>query len=100
MDQDPNTEPSMDNSKPHWLEDFLQPEQYTSISQKEYDEITKEFADIINRHSLENGSNTPDFVLAEYLFDCLMAFNKGSRSREVWYGKSLSPGGGITTTES
>jgi len=38
---------------------------------------------------MENGSNTPDFILAKYLADCLEAFNSASRHRERWYGKQL-----------
>lgn len=48
---------------------------------------------IINRHSMENGSNTPDFILAKYLRYCLEAFNDTSLAREGWYGRSLSIGG-------
>lgn len=47
----------------------------------------------INCHSMENGSNTPDFILAEYLTDCLAAFDKASTAREKWYGKALRIGG-------
>ena len=52
-------------------------------------EFTKEIADVINRHSKENGSNTPDFILANYLVMCLEAFDITSRLREKWYGKEL-----------
>lgn len=44
----------------------------------------------INCTSAENRSNTPDFILAEFLTDCLSAFDKCSTARERWYGKSLS----------
>ena len=40
----------------------------------------------VNRHSAENGSDTPDFVLAEYLTDCLAAFDKAVRRRREWHG--------------
>jgi hypothetical protein len=30
---------------------------------------------VINRHSAENGSDTPDFILAQFLTDCLCAFD-------------------------
>ena len=53
----------------------------------------------INSASAENGSNTPDFILAEYLTDCLAAFDKASRAREKWYGKALSIGGAVTNLE-
>ena len=39
-------------------------------------EFTKELAHLINRFSLENCSNTPDYILAEYLTNCLEAYNK------------------------
>lgn len=40
---------------------------------------------VINRHSRENGSNTPDFILAEYLIACLVAFDRATRARTEWY---------------
>lgn len=48
---------------------------------------------LLNEESRENQSNTPDFILAEYMMDCLKSFEKASVSRENWYGKSLKPGG-------
>ena len=50
----------------------------------------QELAELINRHSLEGESNTPDFILAEYLKNCLNAFTEASTHRERWYGKKLS----------
>ena len=43
---------------------------------------------LINSESMENTSNTPDFILAEYLYNCLDAFDKATNSRESWYQKS------------
>lgn len=40
---------------------------------------------LINCHSKENGSNTPDFILAEYLDDSLAAFDKAVKRRSDWY---------------
>jgi len=47
-------------------------------------EFRKELESLINRHSMENGSNTPDFILAEYLSDCLTAFDKANSNRARW----------------
>lgn len=47
---------------------------------------------IINRHSKENGSNTPDFILAEYLNDCLIAFDKATTRRTKWYQPQTETG--------
>jgi len=55
--------------------------------------LQDDITDAINRHSAENGSNTPDFILGEYLAACLMNFNAATRAREKWYGKLLSIGG-------
>lgn len=52
-----------------------------------------ELRQTINKYSEENGSNTPDFILAEYLCQCLKAFNMASRAREKWYGKEMSIAG-------
>jgi len=38
-------------------------------------EFERELEQLINRHSEENQSNTPDFILAIYLRGCLNAFN-------------------------
>jgi hypothetical protein len=48
----------------------------------------KELESLINCHSRENGCNTPDFMLAEYLTDCLAAFDKAVNAREKWYGRA------------
>ncbi len=42
---------------------------------------------LINCYSKENGSNTPDFILAGYLTDCLEAFDKAVLNRSKWYKK-------------
>lgn len=45
-----------------------------------------ELEQLINRHNRENGSDTPDFILAKYLSDCLIAFDAATRQRDTWYG--------------
>jgi hypothetical protein len=42
---------------------------------------------LLNQCSAENGSNTPDFILANYLTDCLTAFDRAVGAREQWYGR-------------
>ena len=46
-----------------------------------------ELSSLINRYSKENGSDTPDFILAEYLQGCLENFDRIVRSRETWHGR-------------
>lgn len=57
-------------------------------------DLRKKIEQAINSCSAENGSNTPDFILAEYLTDCLSTFDKASKAREKWYGISSAPGEG------
>lgn len=49
----------------------------------------KKLEALLNSESLENGSNTPDFVLAQYLMSCLAAYNQAVNEREAWYGRNV-----------
>jgi hypothetical protein len=46
----------------------------------------KELEHLINCYSRENGSDTPDFILADYLCGCLEAFDRATNRRDRWYG--------------
>ena len=48
-----------------------------------YEELMK----ILNMFSVENESNTPDFILASYILACLRAFNDAVNERTNWYSK-------------
>lgn len=48
----------------------------------------KELEQLINYHSLENASNTPDFILARYLRLQLDIFDRTIRRRDHWYGRN------------
>lgn len=52
----------------------------------------RELEHLLNRKSIENESNTPDFILANYMLDCLQAFTVATQRREKWYGKAHAPG--------
>lgn len=56
------------------------------------DEIHAQLAFVINHASLENGSNTPDYILAKYLQGCLAIFDSTVRERDRWYGIEPRPG--------
>ena len=51
------------------------------------DEFRNDLQKLINHHSKENGSNTPDLFLADYLVACLAAFDAATKARDVWYGE-------------
>lgn len=52
--------------------------------------LTEKLAQLLNYHSMEQFSDTPDFILAEYMMDCLRAWNKGIEAREKHYGRSIN----------
>ena len=54
---------------------------------------------LLNIHSAENRSNTPDFVLAKYLIGCLNAFDVAVNMREDYYGRSHHHLGSSVETE-
>lgn len=51
----------------------------------------KELRHLLNSVSAENESNTPDFILAEYLGKCLDAFNSAVIARDKWYDEKSKP---------
>lgn len=52
-------------------------------------DFEKELQSLLNRFSMENGSNTPDYVLAQFLSNCLNAWNQGIKERESWFGRDF-----------
>jgi hypothetical protein len=48
--------------------------------------------DLINKHSLEGASGTPDFVLADYLVGCLRVYNYASQACDHFYRNEAKPG--------
>ena len=51
----------------------------------------EELRSLINRHSRENASNTPDYILTLYLLGCLETFEQAVQQRETWYGRDARP---------
>ena len=47
-----------------------------------------ELAHLINKHSWEKASNTPDFLLARMMVAAFHAFSAGIEGREMWYGRT------------
>lgn len=46
----------------------------------------EELETLVNRYSVENLSNTPDFILATYITGCLYVFESATLARDKWYG--------------
>lgn len=51
----------------------------------------KELEALINNHNIESESNTPDFILATYLHNCLAAYEIAIIQRDDWYDIKLTP---------
>lgn len=45
-----------------------------------------DLAQLINSNCLENEADVPDFILADYLIDCMDAFHSATRRRQEWFG--------------
>lgn len=52
-------------------------------------EFIFELTTLINKHRIENIPDTPDFILADYLYECIDVFARYSKAKERWYGKEL-----------
>lgn len=62
-------------------------------------EFQKDLEALINKHSLEQESDTPDAILAEFVGKSLDAFDLAVNRREVWYGRPQSDMGDMTPAE-
>lgn len=78
---------------PNWLDRILE-------DQKRDHEFYVELVKLINKHSMENASGTPDYVIGDYLMHCLQSFNRSVNFRENWYGRAQDPKFGTPTGES
>ena len=50
-----------------------------------------ELQGLINKHSRENESSTPDFILADVMLDALRSFERTVKRRDL-HGYGASPG--------
>jgi hypothetical protein len=50
--------------------------------------LESEIKDVLNKHNQECCSNTPDFILSQFIFTCLGALDKAIIDRDKWYGPS------------
>lgn len=48
--------------------------------------LLDELRAVLNRHSVENASDTPDYLLAEYVSGCLDVYARTVKARDAWFG--------------
>jgi len=49
--------------------------------------LEEELRDLLNKHSRESFSDTPDIILAKYLMSCLAAFETATKRRTAWFNR-------------
>lgn len=54
-----------------------------NISQAFVDDLAR----VINKHSVENDSNTPDFILAAFAANAIVAYGNAIKERKRWYAE-------------
>jgi hypothetical protein len=54
-------------------------------------EFRERLRHLLNTASAENASNTPDFILADFLHRCLRAYNAAVVTRDEWYKRPGPP---------
>lgn len=57
-------------------------------------DLARELTRVLNIHCCENESNTPDYILADYMLACLKAYEIAMKARASWYGRMDEPGRG------
>lgn len=54
------------------------------------EDFEQELKLLINRHSKENDSGTPDHILAKYMSACLDAYSEAVQSRAAWHSQPVN----------
>lgn len=52
---------------------------------KKTEDFKKDLESIINKHGWDNICNTPDFILANYLYWCLSAYHIAVKDNFKWH---------------
>lgn len=66
-----------------------EPKATITVREEPVPTFAEELQSLINRHSQENDSGTPDFILAQYLTGALDLFNTTVQARANWRGERL-----------
>lgn len=76
---------------PSYTDTPAQSEPVSDVAPDSGSGFEQELKSLINKYSMENVSNTPDFILATYLLACLAAYNSALTYRTAWYGLGQEP---------
>ena len=53
------------------------------------EDLKRQLSVIMNTHGIDNECSTPDYILAEYLIDCLKSYKKIHDDNRIWHGLSI-----------
>lgn len=51
--------------------------------------LKRDLSKIMNSHGIDTECSTPDYILAEYLIDCLKSYKKMDDANRTWHGLSI-----------
>lgn len=54
-----------------------------------YHALEKDLTALLNSHSMERISDTPDFLLAQHMIESLRQFDQSTRARKFWYSPDM-----------
>lgn len=60
-----------------------------NVQQKNEESLRRELSKIMNTHGIDTEYSTPDYILAEYLIDCLKSYKKLDDANRTWHGLSI-----------
>ena len=60
-----------------------------NVQQKNEESLRRELTKIMNTHGIDTEYRTPDYILAEYLIDCLKSYKKLDDANRTWHGLSI-----------
>lgn len=56
-------------------------------------ELEKEIENLMNKYNIDTITDTPDFIIAEYLMTCLRNYLVTKNKVEKWFGKRITING-------
>ena len=51
--------------------------------------LKQQLSTIMNTYGIDNECSTPDYILAEYLINCLKGYKKIHNANRIWHGLSI-----------
>ena len=57
--------------------------------EKKYQSFKKDLEQAINKNSMENYCNMPDFIIAEYLVHCFSGLCGAKNKNDKWHNRSI-----------